>query len=314
MNELYHPATQLTHETRQNTEISGNWGRGLGLGCVTCVINCAMCMAVCVWRVTGPVRTADLPLARAIRITSQRVETGSHSTVAQHWGAASQQPCSQALQQTLLLAVSLVPSLPRNAIMLSPHLHNFNVCDPECGSLGTRLACSTNIHTASDNSCGMRAGNEAGQDEYKANLFISCTQHILSDQNPGSGFQRVRSDRTWSCKCSSTQPPSLMFLMSSSAALCPVFSAGSPACRCQSHDIRPITFEVLQVHFKCTLLSIAGHLKSELSNHISTRIISKFSKMTCNLFTIDWEIFTGFSQKFPDLWYYNITCIHSQYK
>ena len=77
-------------------------------------------------------------------------------------------------------------------------------------------------------------------------------------------FQRVRSDRTWSCKCSSTQPPSLMFLMSSSAALCPVFSAGSPTCRCQSHEIRPITFEVLQVHFKCILLSIAGHFKSKI--------------------------------------------------
>ena len=60
---------------------SGLHGRELGthivawLRGVTCVINCTMCMAVCVWRVTGPVCTADLPLARAIRITSYRVET-----------------------------------------------------------------------------------------------------------------------------------------------------------------------------------------------------------------------------------------------
>jgi len=36
------------------------------------------------------------------------------------------------------------------------------------------------------------------------------------------------SGSTWSCRCSSTHPPAFTFLTSSSAALLPVFSAGSP--------------------------------------------------------------------------------------
>ena len=68
----------------------------------------------------------------------------------------------------------------------------------------------------------------------------SKEQHAESLQTTRVRPLQWVSGSTWSCRCSSTHPPAFTFLTSSSAALLPVFSAGSPV-PVLAHYHQPIT-------------------------------------------------------------------------